>query len=400
MHIGDRLRGIVGALLCVFLYSCGGGGEENHQDGGPPAPSSQALRLQGLSSTLNAPVFLTSPPGDVTRLFVVERGGSIRILDATSGATRSVPFLDIRGQVSTDGERGLLGLAFAPDYPASRRFFIYYTDLAGNLTLAQYLSAAADGEVADAASARTVLSIPHPTFNNHNGGMVAFGPDGCLYIGTGDGGGSGDPANNAQNPNVLLGKLLRLDAATGQACAHLVPNPFMSGGGAPEVWSLGLRNPWRFSFDRQTGDLYVADVGQNQREEVNVVSGPTPGRGVNFGWPLMEGSLCVGSAGNCNPGTLMLPVLDYSHDTGGCSITGGYVYRGLQNPSVAGTYFYGDFCAGFVDSFRLVNGQATQRLNWPLLSPPAGQLTSFAEDTVGELYVMSLSGEVFRMVGN
>lgn len=400
MHTRERLPGLVGVLLCVFLYSCGGGGDESHEDGGPPTPSSQALRIQGLSSALNAPVFLTSPPGDVARLFVVERGGLIRILDATTGAPRPSPFLDIRGQVSTDGERGLLGLAFSPDYAASRRLFIYYTDLAGNLTLAQYLSAAADGEVADAASARTVLSIPHPTFNNHNGGMVAFGPDGCLYIGTGDGGGSGDPANNAQNPNVLLGKLLRLDPATGQACANLVPNPFVSGGGAPEVWSLGLRNPWRFSFDRQTGDLYVADVGQNQREEVNVVGGPTPGRGVNFGWPLMEGSLCLASAGSCNPGTLTLPVLDYSHDTGGCSITGGYVYRGPQSPSVAGTYFYGDFCAGFVHSFRLVNGQATQRLNWPLLSPPAGQLTSFAEDTLGELYVLSLSGEVFRMVRN
>jgi glucose/arabinose dehydrogenase len=344
-------------------------------------------------------VFLASPSGDVARLFVVERGGLIRILDATSGAPRALPFLDIRAQVSTDGERGLLGMAFAPDYASSRRLFVFYTDLAGSLTIVRYLSASGNGDQADAASALTVLSIPHPTFNNHNGGMLAFGPDGCLYIGTGDGGGSGDPSNNAQNPNVLLGKLLRLDSA-GQPCANLVANPFASGGGAPEVWSVGLRNPWRFSFDRQTGDLYIADVGQNQREEVNVVSGPTPGRGVNFGWRLMEGSLCMNPADNCNPGTLTLPVQEYSHDAGACSITGGYVYRGVQSPSVAGTYFYGDFCAGFVNSFRLVNGQATQALNWPLLSPPAGQLTSFAEDTFGELYVMSLSGDLFRIVRN
>jgi glucose/arabinose dehydrogenase len=230
--------------------------------------------------------------------------------------------------------------------------------------------------------------------------MVTFGPDGCLYIGTGDGGGSGDPPNNAQNSNVFLGKVLRLDPATGQACTNVVTNPFISGGGAPEVWSLGLRNPWRFSFDRQTGDLYIADVGQDQREEVNVISGPTPGRGVNFGWRVMEGSLCVIPAANCNPGTLTLPLLEYSHDTGGCSITGGYVYRGAQNPSVAGTYFYGDFCSGSVDSFRLVNGQATQRMNWPLLSPPAGQLASFAEDALGEHYVLTLGGEVFRIVVN
>ncbi len=397
------LRTCSWCCLVVLLASCGGGGGDDGggPSGGPSVPASDDLGLASLSTSLTGPLFLASPPGDVSRLFVVERAGVIRILDAATGSASAVPFLDIRGLVSTDGERGLLGLAFDPDYAASRRFFIFYTDLAGSLVIARYGTDPANADLADHASGTPLLSIPHPTFSNHNGGLLAFGPDRCLYIATGDGGGSGDPANNAQNPTVLLGKLLRIDPTTGNACTLVVSNPFTPPEGAPEVWSLGLRNPWRFSFDRQTGDLYIADVGQHRREEVNVVRGDHPGRGENFGWRLMEGSLCFIPAAECNPGTLTLPVWEYAHESGSCAITGGYVYRGAITPTLAGTYFYGDFCAGFVNSFRVTTeGIAQHHLTWPLLAPPGGQLVSFAEDAEGELYVITLTGGVFRIVPN
>lgn len=197
----------------------------------------------------------------------------------------------------------------------------------------------------------------------------------------------------------MLGKILRLDPATGGACTNSVVNPFSGGGGAAEVWSLGLRNPWRFSFDRQTGDLYIADVGQDRREDVNVATGAFPGRGVNFGWRLMEGFLCFNPSSNCNNGGLTLPVLDYPHALGAgvCSITGGYVYRGGSIPSLGGTYFYADFCAGFVRSFRLQGGQATEQASWPDLSPPGGLITSFGEDAGGELYLTTQGGGLFRI---
>jgi glucose/arabinose dehydrogenase len=391
---------LTAVLFAILSSSCGGGDEPGGAGSTLPWPSSDRLRLEEISTSLNAPVFMTWPPDDTARLFVVERQGLIRILDATTGTPRPNPFLDIRGLVSTDGERGFLGLAFDPDYATSRRLFVFYTDLAGNLVIARYLTQATNNDLADQTSPAMLLSIPHPTFSNHNGGMLAFGPDGCLYVGTGDGGGRGDPNNNAQNPNVLLGKVLRLDPVTGNACSNVVDNPYVLGGGAPEVWSVGLRNPWRFSFDRQTGDLYIADVGEDRREEVNVVGGDAPGRGANFGWRLMEGSLCFTPATDCNPGSLILPVFEYAHETGGCSITGGYVYRGALNAPLAGAYFYGDFCAGFVNSFRLTNGQASESLTWPLLRPPGDRLSSFGEDARGELYVMTLGGGLFRIVPN
>jgi glucose/arabinose dehydrogenase len=345
-------------------------------------------------------VFLTTPPNDLVRLFVVEQGGLIRILDAINGAPRSTPFLDLRGLISTGDERGLLGMAFDPDYVTTRRFFVFYTNTSGDLVVARYLVNASNAEAADPASAAVLRTIAHPTNSNHNGGMLALGTDRCLYAATGDGGGSGDPDNNSQNANSLLGKLLRLDPTTGNACTNAVDNPFASGGGAPEVWSLGLRNPWRFSFDRQTGELYIGDVGQDQREEVNAVGGPNPGRGANFGWRLMEGFICFNPSSNCNAGSLTLPVLDYLHDSGACSIIGGYVYRGAANPSLAGTYFYGDYCTGFVRSFRLQNGQPTGQTTWPLLTPSGSQITSFGEDARGELFVMTQSGGLFRIVPN
>lgn len=392
------LLGTFAAL--ILLYACGGNGDGGAGGVTPLAAPSNDLRLQAITTALSAPVFLTAPPNDLARLFIVEQGGLIRILDAINNAPRALPFLDVRGLISTGSERGLLGMAFDPDYATTRQFFVFYTNTSGDLVVARYLVDTSNAEVADPASAAILRTIAHPTNSNHNGGMLAFGTDRCLYVATGDGGGSGDPDNNSQNTNSLLGKLLRLDPTTGNACTNVVDNPFTSGGGAPEIWSLGLRNPWRFSFDRQTGELYIGDVGQDEREEVNAVGGTNPGRGANFGWRLMEGFICFNPSSNCNAGSLTLPVLDYLHDSGACSITGGYVYRGAANPPLAGTYFYGDYCAGFVSSFRLQNGQPAGQTTWPLLTPSGGQITSFGEDARGELYVMTQSGGLFRIVPN
>jgi hypothetical protein len=375
------------------LAGCGGGSTAS-----VPLTS---LRLQPVASGLSAPLFMTSPPGDASRLFIVEQEGTIRIFDVGAGMLRPTGFVDLSSLISCCGERGLLGMAFDPDYAGNRRFYVFYTESAtGNLVVARYQRSATDPNLADVTSAVVLQTVPHSGFSNHNGGMLAFGPDGCLYVGTGDGGGAGDRDNNAQNPDSKLGKILRIDADSGAACATAISNPFAAGGGAAEVWSFGLRNPWRFSFDRQTGDLYIGDVGQDAREEIDVVAGTHAGRGTNFGWRLMEGVLCFNPATNCNPGGLALPVLDYPHTDGACSVTGGYVYRGAAMPSLQGTYFYADFCAGFVRSFRFDRGQAVEPREWPQLAPPAGLVSSFGEDSTGELYLMSLAGDLWKLVAD
>jgi hypothetical protein len=347
-------------------------------------------------------VFLTAPPGDLNRLFVVEQGGLIKILNSLNGTPRPNPFLDVSGLVTSDvaigGERGLLGMAFDPNITG--RFFIYYADTNGDIVIARYFTNSSNADLADTSTALILKTINHRANSNNYGGMLAFGPDGCLYAGTGDGGGSGDPANNAQTTTSLLGKILRLDPNTGNACTFVTNNPFAGGGGAPEVWSFGLRNPWRFSFDRTTGDLYIGDVGQSQREEVDAVLAPNAGQRINFGWNIMEGFLCFNPPSGCNQFGLTLPILDYTHDNGACSIIGGYVYRGPLNPAAAGRYFYADFCAGFVRSFQLQNGQPGSQNSWPLLSPPGNQITSFGEDARGELYLMTLGGGLFHIVAN
>ncbi len=382
------------AGLVIVITGCltGCSGNDSQQDS--QLPTSTSVTLQTVTTSLNFPVFMTAAPNDNnTRLFIVEKGGLIRVFNRTSSSLTA--FLDIRGLISTGGERGLLGMAFDPGYSTNGLFYVFYTNRNGDLVIAQYTRANSD--VADPASAVIRLTITrNPTLSNHNGGMLAFGPDGCLYAGVGDGGGGGDPNNNGQNVNTSLGKLLRINPATGLLCANNIPNPF----GQSEVWSFGLRNPWRFSFDRQTGDLYIGDVGQGAREEIDVSPAPNAGRGLNYGWRLMEGFFCFNPASNCNPGNLTLPVLDYPHDDGACSVTGGYVYRGSAIPSLQGTYFYGDFCAGFVRSFRYQNGQPTEQTEWPLLSPPGGFVTSFGEDAAGELYVMTQGGGLFKFVPN
>ena len=386
-----------GVMLCALMAACNGSDEGGGGGAGPPPATSNSLRLQTVTAVLSSPVFLTAPTGDVGRLFIVEQGGLIRILNSLDGTPRATPFLDVAGLIVTGGEQGLLGMAFDPNYAGNGRFYIYYTNTAGDIVIARY-GVSTNPDIANAGAQAILKTIAHPTNQNHNGGMLAFGPDGCLYAGIGDGGGSGDPNGNAQNTNSLLGKILRLDPETGSACG--TDNPFANGtGGAPEVWSFGLRNPWRFSFDRSTGVLYIGDVGQDQREEVDAVVGPNAGQGVNFGWNIMEGFACFNPPSGCNSSGLTPPILDYSHDAGACSVTGGYVYRGTLNPAVNGSYFYADHCAGFVRSFQLQGGRPSSQNTWPLLSP-GGQITSFGEDARGELYILTQTGGLSRIVAN
>lgn len=292
-----------------------------------------ALRVEPVASGVSNPLLLTAPASD-PRLFIVEQPGRIRIVE--SGNLLSTPFLDLVGQISSGGERGLLGLAFHPSYDSNGFFYVYYTAPNGDITIERY-TRSANPNAADASSAHLILTVAHSSEDNHNGGMLAFGTDGKLYIGTGDGGGGGDPDENGQNPNTLLGKLLRLDVDAGDPYAIPPDNPFAGTAGARgEIWALGLRNPWRWAFDRTTGRLYIADVGQSAWEEVNVVSSTTAG--VNYGWDVMEGFHCYEPSSGCDQSGLTPPVIEYGHAEG-CSITGGFVYRGAAIPSLQGTYF-------------------------------------------------------------
>jgi glucose/arabinose dehydrogenase len=388
--LGQCTAGLGGLLLTMWSAGC----DTNVGPGPGEPPDSLAARLREVASGLSAPVFLTSPPGDQARAFVVEQGGRIRIIK--DDALVATPFLDISARVQDGGEQGLLGLAFHPQYASNGRFVVYYTDNSGDNRIASF-RVTSNPDVADPASEQLVLGIPHPGHSNHNGGMVAFGPDGRLYAGIGDGGGGGDPDGNGQNRNTLLGKIVRL--AVNDAGAAQIPNdnPFFGQAGIrQEIWSYGLRNPWRFSFDRSTGDLYIGDVGQNQREEVNASTQASGfGRGLNYGWKIMEGNRCFSPSSGCPTAGLTTPVLDYSHSDG-CSVTGGYVYRGGLVPALRGHYFYADYCSGWVRSFRLDGSNPSQPLEWASLQP-GGSITSFGEDARGEVYILTSAGRVYRI---
>ncbi len=354
----------------------------------PPSAGPLSLKWETVASGLTAPVFLTAPAGDA-RLFVVEKAGQIKIIE--NGAVVPAPFLDISTRVSNDGERGLLSIAFHPQYASNKQFFVYFTDTNGDIQVERYVASSAEANKADAASATPVIAIPHPTYGNHNGGQLAFGPDGFLYLGTGDGGGGGDPFKNGQNNSALLAKILRLDVSS---LPYKIPpnNPFAtSTSNAKEIWAYGVRNPWRFSFDATSAKLYMGDVGQDAREEINVAD--TRAAGLNYGWSTTEGTQCYGS-GTCEKTGVTLPAVEHSH-LGSASITGGYVYRGSNIPALQGTYFYGDFAAGWVKSFVYSNGAATDQKDWPALNTPS--LASFGVDAAGELYSVSLSGTIYRL---
>jgi glucose/arabinose dehydrogenase len=346
------------------------------------------IRLQEVASGLASPVFLGAPIGD-SRLFVVEKPGRIRIVD--NGQLLSSPYLDITDRVgSSSNEQGLLGMAFHPGYASNGLFFVNYTDKAGDTQIERY-RVTADRDRADRASAKRLLSIDQP-FANHNGGMMAFGADGMLYIGTGDGGSGADPQGHGQNLNSLLGKILRIDVDRGDPYGVPAGNPFIGRAGTrPEIWASGLRNPWRFSFDHPSGLLYVADVGQNAYEEINVV--PAAAAGLNFGWNRMEATRCF-RAQTCDRSGLHLPQLEYGRSDG-CSVTGGYVYRGRLT-ALVGEYFYADYCQPGIRSFRFSNGAVSNERQWQ--APQATQVSSFGQGADGELYVLSLEGRVFKIV--
>ena len=305
---------------------------------------------------------------------------------------------DISSLTSTSGERGLLSMAFHPQYASNGYFFLYYTNLAGDIVIERRQVSAGNANVADPLSTLTILTIPHPTFSNHYGGLLSFGPDGYLYAGTGDGGSAGDPSGNAQNTNVLLGKLLRLDVnASTVAQPYAIPpgNPFAGMPGARgEIWAYGLRNPWRYAFDMPAQLLYIADVGQANREEVDVR--PVGQAGNNYGWNIMEGAHCYNSS-SCTQAALVLPAIEYGHDTaGGCSITGGYVYRGTALPELAGHYLYSDYCSGWLKSFSYSNGTASAVTDWGITN--VGNILSFGQDAQNELYMLSGTGKVYKVV--
>jgi glucose/arabinose dehydrogenase len=360
------------------------------------------LSLELVADGFKQPVHLAAPPGASDRLFVVEQAGMIRIIKA--GKTSPTPFLDIRDRVRSGGERGLLSIAFHPAYAANRRFFVYYTDGQGDLVISEFLRSPDNPDQSDASTERRFLTIEHRKYGNHNGGQLVFGPDRFLYIGPGDGGSGGDPDNNAQNLRVLLGKLLRIDVdKPGGGKLYGIPpsNPFLNKKGAPEIWAYGLRNPWRFSFDRGTGDLYIADVGQNQWEEVDVQSASSTG-GENYGWRHMEGSHCFDPPTGCSSQGLTLPVFEYPTPRS-AAITGGYVYRGCRMPDLRGTYFYSDYLKGFIRTFVLDKGRATQpRDVTSELTPPSfggkHRVSSFGEDNQGELYLVEHGGQIYRLV--
>jgi len=377
-------QALTGSLALLALLGC------SNAPATAPPPTSDTLKLVPVvTSGLSSPVYLTAPTGDTARLFVVEQSGQIRIVQ--HGQLLPTAFLDIHSRLVSGGEQGLLSVAFHPNYGANGFFYVNYTDPNGDTRVERYTVSAADSNLADTATHKLILFVPQP-YTNHNGGLVMFGPDGMLYIGMGDGGSGGDPENRAQHPDSLLGKLLRIDVDHGDPYANPPNNPFATSGGAPEIWALGLRNPWRFAFDRSAGLLYIGDVGQGAWEEVDVQ--PASQGGLNYGWRLMEGAHCYNPT-SCSSAGLVLPAVEYDHSNGQCAIIGGFVYRGTRFPALAGQYFYADLCAGWVRSFSYAGGAVTGQTSWNLDVSPGTPL-SFGEDARGELYLLTAGG-VYRI---
>jgi glucose/arabinose dehydrogenase len=356
-------------------------------------PSTFSLRLEPTWTGLRQPTDVVNAGDGSARLFVVEKAGRIRVIDGAG--VRADPFLDISSLVRSSGsEQGLLGLAFHPRYGQNGLFYVNYTDLNGDTVVARY-QVSGDPNVAEPGSAHQLLGVAQPAAN-HNGGNLVFGPDGFLYIGLGDGGGGGDTYGNSQRPDALLAKMLRIDVDGGDPYAIPPDNPFVSTPGfRPEIWAWGLRNPWRYSFDRATGELYIADVGQNVYEEVDV---QPPGQGgQNYGWNIMEGFHCFRARDDCQQAGLTLPVVEYDHSLG-CSVTGGYVYRGSLQPRLYGAYVYGDYCSG-----RIWAAWRGSDAVWhsQLLAQSRAQISSFGEDESGELFLASLAeGTIYRLVAD
>ena len=342
----------------------------------------QEFTLELFAQNLNSPVEMAHAGDD--RVFVVEQGGLIKIINS-DGTINSTPFLNVSSLISTGGEKGLLGLAFAPDYATTGRFYINYTNTGGSTVISRY-TVSSDPDIANP-DGDPLLTIQQP-FGNHNGGCINFGPDGYLWISMGDGGSGGDPNNNGQNTNSLLGKMLRIDVS-GEDYTNPSDNPFVVSGATTEVWSYGLRNAWKFSFDSETGEVWIADVGQNAIEEIN--KQPSTEAGINYGWRCYEGNSTYNSSGCGDPDTMTFPVATYNHSGGRCSITGGYVYRGTTYPNLVGKYFFADYCSGEI-------GWVDSDNNLEFLEDTNNFFSSFGQDMSGQLYAIG-SGRVYKIIG-
>jgi len=391
MSMASRsLRRLAAALIVVILLA-------PTAANAAVVPASIHLDLTPVASGLSSPLLVTHAGDGSDRLFVVEQTGKVRIVKG--GDLQSASFIDISRSVSGGGEQGLLGLAFHPSYEINGKVYLSYTDLNGTSVIREYRVSASNPDRVDGTSGRTLLRVKQP-YANHNGGHIAFGPDGYLYIGLGDGGSGGDPGNRAQSPVTLLGKLLRVDVnkRTG-SLPYGIPstNPYVGRSGLDQIWAFGLRNPWRFSFDRSTGDLWIGDVGQGVWEEVDralASSGRNAGRAVNYGWRVMEGAHCFSPSSGCVRTGRTLPLTEYGHTNGRCSITGGYVYRGTTYPDLVGAYLFADYCSGevwFVDRGAARGVTPTRALD------TNSRITSFGEDEAGELYLTSAEGTVYRI---
>jgi glucose/arabinose dehydrogenase len=358
------------------------------------ASGAASVVLDRVVTGLEQPVYLTSAPDGSGRLFVLEQPGRIRVIK--NGALLPTPFLDITDMTSKGGEQGLLGLAFHPSFKTNGLFYVDFTIPQGDTAINQFRVSPTNPDVAVKSSSKRIITIDQP-FDNHNGGMITFDRAGYLFIGMGDGGGGGDPGNRAQSVNTLLGKILRINVnGTTGGIQYRIPsgNPYVGRAGRDEIWSIGLRNPWRFSFDRLTGDLWIGDVGQAKYEEIDrsTVDGSGRGRGINFGWRVMEGRHCYNPPTGCNTSGKMWPVVEYTHGEG-CSVTGGYVYRGAAVPSLYGRYVFADYCSGTI--WSVPKGGASP-MTKSLVMDTAMNISSFGEDAAGELYVVDHNGTIYR----
>ncbi len=362
------------------------------------APGDANIALSLRASGRSNPVFITSAQDGTSRLFIVEQTGKIKVVKP-DGTVRSTSFLNLKGQVSGGFEQGLLGLAFHPNHETNRKLYVNYTNLSGNTRIVEYRASSSNPNIVDTSTKRTILKINQP-YDNHNGGMLAFGPDGYLYIGMGDGGDSGDPGNRAQNKNSLLGKMLRININGSMSNKnYLIPsgNPYVGVDGANEIWQIGLRNPWRFSFDRANGNLWIGDVGEVDWEEIDRATSTASGagRGINWGWRRLEGTHCYNPSSGCNTSGKTMPINEYGHGSGRCSVTGGYVYRGSAIPALVGGYVFGDFCTGEI---WVIDSSASSPATKTLLLDTSHSISSFGENASGELYVVDRTGRVYAIV--
>lgn len=349
---------------------------------------SQQIILEEFATVSN-PTEITASPTNDNRLFAVDQSGIIKIINP-NGTIEASNFLNITDRVNFSGEMGLLGLAFHPEFATNRYFYVYYNRAGRTITVSRFTANSVSPNTADPATEKIMLSIPKP-FDNHNGGSIHFGADGYLWISTGDGGSGGDPNGNGQNKNSLLGKLLRIDVNSDNAYNIPPTNPFVGVDGADEVWSYGLRNGWKYSFDRTTNNIWIADVGQNLIEEINRVSATTPA--VNYGWRCYEGNNAYNTAGCANTSTMTFPVVQYDHSGGKCSITGGYIYRGNLYPDLAGKYIFADYCSSQIG----ILNDATITWSSPFTN---NNFTTFGEDNSKQLYVAAQNGKIFKVKSN